>query len=79
MDKAKRDFVFKRGVLGVGLPVAVLMSLTMGFQVPGALFKLQGFQFRTFLIALILFTPLFMAAGFLWGIFVYNFTSRRNR
>ncbi len=77
MDKAQRDFVFKRGVLGVGLPVALLMSVTVGFQVPGYLFKLQSFNFKTFLTALALFTPTFLVAGYAWGVIVYRYTRKK--
>ena len=77
MKKNKRDFVFKRGVLGVGLSVAVLMAVTVGFQVPGALFKLQSFNFKTFAVAFVLFTPIFLLAGYFWGIFVYRFIRRK--
>ena len=78
MDKDKKDFVLKKGVLGLGLPVAVLMAVTTGFQVPGYLFKLQGFNLKTFLLALALFTPVFMIAGYFWGILVYKWTRRRS-
>jgi hypothetical protein len=77
MDKEKKDFVLKRGVLGVGLPVAVLMSFTAGFQVPGYMFRLQAFNPRTFLFALVIFTPVFLIAGTIWGIVVYGFTRRK--
>ena len=73
MDKEKKDFVIKRGVLGTGLSVAILMSITVGFQVPGYLFKLQGFSLKTFLVSLFLFTPVFMGAGYFWGLFVYKY------
>ncbi len=77
MEKEKKDFILKKGVLGVGLPVAFLMALTVSFQVPGYLFRLQSFNFKTFLICLALFTPVFSAAGCLWGILVYGFTHKR--
>ena len=77
MDKEKRDFVLRRGVFGMGLPVAFLMSVTMAFQVPGSLFKFQAFQMQTFLVSFILFAPIFLVAGFFWGLFVYKFASRR--
>jgi len=76
MDKEKRDFIIKRGILGIGLPVAILMSITVGFQVPGYLFKLQSFNFKTFLISLLIFIPVFLAAGYFWGIFVYKYMRR---
>ena len=59
------------------MPVAVLMAITTGFQVPGYLFKLQGFNLKTSLIALVLFTPIFMAAGYVWGLVVYRFSKGR--
>ena len=77
MDKAKKDFIWKKGVLGVGLPVALLMSMTAGFQVPGYLFKLQSFNVKTFLMALLLFIPVFMIVGYFWGILVYKFTRKK--
>ena len=76
MDKKKKDFVIQRGVLGTGLSVAILMSLTAGFQVPGYLFKFQSFNFKTFLISLFLFTPIFLVAGYFWGIIVYQYTKK---
>ena len=78
MDKAKKDFVLKKGMLGVGLPVAVLMAVTTAFQVPGYLFKLQGFNLKTFLVSLVIFTPIFLAAGAIWGVVVYKFTHKNN-
>ncbi len=77
MDKEKKDFIWKKGVLGVGLPVALLMSMTAGFQVPGYLFKLQSFNVKTFLMALLLFIPVFMIVGYFWGILVYKFTRKK--
>ena len=29
MEKEKREFILKKGVLGIGLPVALLMSVTV--------------------------------------------------
>ena len=77
MEKNQKDFIIKKGVLGVGLPVAVLMSVTTAFQVPGYLFKLQSFNLRTFLLALGIFTPIFLVAGYFWGSFVYRFTRKK--
>jgi len=79
MDKNKRDFIIKRGVLGIGLPVAILMSITVGFQVPGYIFKLQNFNFKTFLFSLVIFTPVFLVAGYLWGVLVYKYARRDRR
>ena len=76
MEKEKRDFVIKRGVFGIGLSVAILMAVTIGFQVPGYLFKLQSFNFKTFLVSLVIFTPIFLIAGYFWGILVYKYSSK---
>ncbi|HTL71174.1 MAG TPA: hypothetical protein VL404_07790 [Candidatus Eisenbacteria bacterium] len=73
MDKEKRDFILKKGVLGMGLPVSLLMSVSVAFQVPGYLFRLQAFNAHTFLVALALFTPIFMAGGWVWGLCAYRF------
>ena len=73
MDKDKKDFVIKKGILGVGLPVAILMSVTAAFQKLGYLFKVQGFDFKTFLFFLSFFIPIFVAAGYFWGIVVYKY------
>jgi hypothetical protein len=77
MDKEKKDFVFKKGVWGVGLPVAILMSVTAGFQVPGYMFRLQGFNPKTFLLSLAVFTPIFLVAGYFWGLSVYKFIHKK--
>ncbi len=77
MDKNKRDFVFRRGVLGIGLPVAVLMSLTVAFQRPGFIAQFQGFNLKTFLFCLSFFAPLFLVAGYFWGLWVYRFTHKK--
>ena len=77
MDKEKKDFIFKRGVFGVGLPVGILMALTMAFQVPGYLFRLQGFSPKVFVIGMVLYVPIFMAAGFIWGILVYKYSRKK--
>lgn len=75
--QARRTFILKRGVLGVGLPVALLMALTVGFQVPGTLTRFQGFNPRTFVLGLLLFLPVFAAAGYVWGAVVYRFLQRK--
>jgi len=72
MDKNKKDFIIKRGILGTGLPVGILMSITVGFQVPGYLFKLQSFNFKTFFLASFFFVLVFLTAGYFWGILVYR-------
>jgi hypothetical protein len=77
MNKEKKDFIIKRGILGTGLPVALLMSLTAGFQVPGSLFKLQSFNWGTFLTSLLVFTPIFLITGFFWGTIVYRYTCKK--
>ena len=77
MDKEKKDFIIKKGVLGVGLPIALLMSLTVGFQVPGYIFRLQGFNLKIFLLALVVFVPVFSVAGYFWGFLVYRFTQKK--
>jgi len=77
MEKNKKDFIIKRGVLGTGLPVGILMSITVGFQVPGHLFKLQSFNFKTFFLSLFLFVPVFLVAGYFWGILVYRYTRKK--
>ncbi len=79
MDKAEREFVWKRGMLGVGLPVAVMMAITTGFQVPGYLFRLQSFHPKTFCVALVLFVPIFLVAGAIWGVVVYRLTIKKGR
>ena len=77
MDRAKRDFIVRRGVLGTGLPVALLMSLTIAFQVPGYLFKMQSFHWKTFVVALAVFVPIFGIAGWFWGLLVCRFFRRK--
>ena len=77
MERAKRDFILKKGVLGVGLPVALLMSLTLSFQVPGQLFKLQGFDLRIFLFSVLIFGPIFAGAGCLWGMWMYKYSNKK--
>jgi len=79
LENNKKDFVLKKGVLGVGLPVAVLMSVTTAFQVPGYIFRLQSFNLKTFLISLVIFTPIFLVAGYFWGILVYRFKRNKNK
>ncbi len=75
----KRAFVLKRGVLGVGLPIAVLMALTLSFQKPGSVSQFQGFSFKTFLLGLIVFVPVFSAAGALWGMWFYWLMRKRGK
>lgn len=79
MEKEKRDFIVKKGMLGVGLPVALLMSLSAAFQVPGYLFKLQAFNPRTFVISVLIFTPIFLSAGWVWGYVVYGLMQKKKR
>jgi hypothetical protein len=78
MDKSKMDFIVKRGVLGVGLPVGILMSITVGFQVPGYLFKIQSFDFKIFFLSLLFFVPVFMFAGYFWGVLVYKYSRKKD-
>ncbi len=77
--EGKRAFILKKGVLGVGLPVAVLMSLTLAFQKPGAVAQFQGFNLRTFFLCLGIFVPVFSAAGYLWGMWFYQLMRKRGR
>ncbi len=77
MDAEKRQFVLRKGVLGVGLPVAVLMSLTAAFQKPGSVFQLESFKPGTFVLFLAIFAPIFMAAGWVWGLMVYKFRRKK--
>jgi hypothetical protein len=77
MDKAKKDFIFKKGVLGVGVTTAFLMAITAGFQVPGAIFQWQGFNVRTFVTFLAVFLPIFSVAGYFWGVILYRWVVRR--
>jgi len=77
MEKDKKDFIVRRGILGVGLPVGILMSINVGFQVPGYLFKLRSFNFKIFLLSLFFFIPVFLAAGYFWGILVYKYTRKK--
>jgi hypothetical protein len=77
MDTDKKEFIVKKGVLGMGLPVALLMSITAGFQVPGYIFQLQAFNVRTSLLFLLISLPIFLAAGFLWGVVVYKYKKHR--
>ena len=79
MEKERTRFILRKGVLGVGLPVAVLMSLTLAFQKPGVFFQFQGFNLKTFLGGLALFLPVFGAAGYLWGAWFYRLLSRRGK
>ncbi len=75
----KRVFIFKKGVLSVGLPVAVLMSLTVAFQKPGFISQFQGFSLKTFLLGLSIFVPVFSAAGYFWGIWFYQLMRKRGK
>jgi len=75
----RRIFILKKGVLSVGLPVAVLMSLTVAFQKPGFVSQFQGFSFRTFLLGLGIFLPIFSVAGYLWGLWFYQLMRRRGK
>ncbi len=77
--EGKRVFILKKGVLSVGLPVAVLMSLTVAFQKPGFVSQFQGFSLKTFLLSLVLFVPVFSAAGYVWGMWFYQLMRRRGR
>ncbi len=78
-QQTRRTFIVKRGVLGVGLPIALLMAFTVGFQVPGTLTRFQGFTPRTFLLGLLVFLPVFAAAGYLWGAVVHRLLQRKKR
>lgn len=72
MDPVKRDFILKRGVLGKGLPIGLLMSFVVGYQAPGQVMHFQAFNWKTFLIALAIYLPAFLAAGYVWGFWVYR-------
>ena len=72
MDKEKKDFILKRGVLGVGLPTAVLAGVIAGYQVPAQPTHFQNFSLSTSLFSFALFAPVFVIAGYFWGIYVYK-------
>ena len=75
----RRAFILKKGVLGVGLPVAVLMSLTLAFQKPGSFAQFQGFSLRPFSWGLILFVPIFSVAGYFWGMWFHQLMRKRGK
>ncbi len=77
MSPEKQKFVLKRGVVGTGLPVAMLTSLMVAFQRPGSLVQFQSFNVRTFMIGLGVFVPIFVVAGYVWGFWLYGITHKR--
>ncbi len=79
MDEERKRFILRKGVLGVGLPVAVLMSLTVAFQKPGFVFQFQGFSLKTFLLGLVFFVPVFSVAGYFWGMWFYQLMRKRGK
>ena len=77
MDQERRKFAVRRGMFGTGLPVAVLMSIFFAFQRPGHVLQFQNFRPNTFLLGMLLFTPIFLVAGYFWGVWVYASTKRQ--
>ena len=73
MEKEKKEFIWKKGILGLGIPVAAAMSVIAGYQVPGTPFKIQSFNIKNFLLTAAILTPIFIIAGYFWGVLVYRF------
>ena len=72
MEKEKKEFIWKKGILGFGIPIAATMSVIVGYQVPGSPMKLHSFDVKNCFFAALILVPLFSIAGFFWGFFVYN-------
>ena len=77
MEKEKKEFIWKKGILGLGIPVAATMSVIAGYQAPGPVFRIQSFNFKNCLFALVILTPVFIIAGYFWGLFVYKFRRQK--
>lgn len=76
-DKEKNNFIWNKGILGVGLPVGLLMAVIAGYQVPGYTFKVQNFNLNNFLSGVLLFVPVFLIAGYFWGIIIYRLKRKK--
>lgn len=77
MDEEKQKFLLKRGVMGVGIPVSILMSITFAFETPGHVLRMQAFDWRRFVLSLVIFVPVFSTAGYVWGLLVYRFLRKK--
>jgi len=67
-DRARRRFIFRRGVLGFGVSTGVLWAAAMAWRGPG--------PFWAYLLAALAGFPL---AGWLWGTLMWRFTQGRRK
>jgi len=64
----RRGFILRYGVLGWGVPTAILFSLVQAYS--------DGWD--TFLLRLVPALVLFPLGGILWGAMMWRFLERRN-
>ena len=67
MEKEKKDFIIKRGVLGWGITTAILFSLLMSFVKQDA----------TFLGTLATAIILFPIGGYFWGLWMWHMKKKK--
>ncbi|QWU15322.1 hypothetical protein SAMN04487895_10814 [Paenibacillus sophorae] len=70
-SKGKKNFIIYKGILGWGIPTAILFTLFMSFMENYSLIFDKSFV-EFFIIAIILFP----AGGIVFGLWVWNWTER---
>lgn len=69
MEKERKDFIFRRGVLGWGIPFWLTMSLWYAFKKPdGGIFDFGSFNLQVFYAYALISLPLSLVGGFFWGL-----------
>jgi hypothetical protein len=80
MEKEKKDFVIKRGVLGWGIPFWLIVSFLQGFQKPDAgIFDFGSFNFKVFFSYSLICLPVSLIAGFFWGLWMWGLLKKQKK
>ena len=73
MEKGKRYFTWRYGVVGWGMPTSVIWSAAMEIWRSGS----AEFSIVGFLLYLLISLPLFMIGGYVWARFMWWATTRK--
>jgi len=74
MDKEKRKFIIRQGMIGVGLPSGVLSAIVMAWWInPG------GTLFKSLLLELLVMVPFMMCGGLVCGLIMWKYVQRKKR
>jgi hypothetical protein len=72
MEQAKKRYVIVHGILGMGIPAALLWSFLTVCERPGACLDFQSPEWTRFLPSFFAAIPIFTIGGYLHGLWTYK-------